>query len=217
MNAFFAKFAFLIFGICLLINVEAQVITAGPDSTLVKTPLTLNEKPILDSSALILKRWSKPGKAALYSAIIPGGGQFYNKSYWKIPLVYAMAGGVGYFLVTNHKQFIHLRQAVRVRTDGIKDNENDRYAERFGSLNLDPNSIDNLKRNRDNFRRYRDYNILFSILAYGINITEAYVYAHLKDFDISDELSLQIQPGLLPTALATKYTPGLSLSFNLKK
>jgi hypothetical protein len=76
--------------------------------------------------------------------------------------------------------------------------------------------ITSLKRGRDTYRRWRDYNVLYCILGYGLNITEAYVHAHLKGFDVSEELTLQLHPNVIQTDTYS-FTPAFSLSINLKK
>jgi hypothetical protein len=184
-----------------------QVITQGADSTLVRTdagPVAPKEKGL-----------SRPGKAALMSAIVPGLGQAYNKSYWKIPIIYATGGVLGYFLKTNHEQYISFRQAISLRVDGDTSNDTDEYTDEIGTRSL-VDQVAILKRNRDAYRRWRDYTVLYSIVAYGLNITEAYVHAHLKGFDISEELTLKMQPDLIQTNTYS-FTPAFSLSINLKK
>jgi len=185
----------------------AQVITAGPDSTLIRTatdPLPPEQKGL-----------STPGKAALYSAILPGLGQIYNKSYWKVPLIYAAAAGLGYSIASNHQNYLKYRQAVVVRRDTISSNDIDEFTPRLANL-TNTQALNNLSRARDQSRRWRDYSILYSILAYGLNITEAYVHAHLKGFDVGDDLSLQVSPTFLQVA-QNNYSPAFSLTINLKK
>jgi len=185
----------------------AQVITAGPDSTLIRTatdPLPPEQKGL-----------STPGKAALYSAILPGLGQVYNKSYWKVPLIYAAAAGLGYSIAFNHSNYLKFRQAVVVRRDTISTNNVDEYTPRLVNF-TNVQAINSLSRARDANRRRRDYSILYSILAYGLNITEAYVHAHLKGFDVGDDLSLQVSPTFLQVA-QNNYSPAFSLTINLKK
>jgi hypothetical protein len=185
----------------------SQVVTSGPDSTLVRTdaePLPPKEKGL-----------SKPGKAALMSAIVPGLGQAYNKSYWKIPIIYATGGVLAYYLKENHQTYLEYRQGVLLRNDGDPSNDQDQFTARIGDRPLDQ-QLSVLKRGRDTYRRWRDYTVLYCIVAYGLNITEAYVHAHLKDFDVSEELALQLRPNVIQTNTYS-FTPAFSLSINLKK
>jgi len=189
------------------INAFAQVITTGPDSALVRT----NTDPLPPEQ----KKLSTPGKAALYSAILPGLGQIYNKSYWKVPIIYAVAAGLGYSIASNHSNYLKYRQAVVVRSDTISTNNVDEFTPRLVNF-TNEQAINSLTRARDQSRRWRDYSILYSFLAYGLNVTEAYVHAHLKGFDISEDLTMQVQPTLLQVT-HNIYSPAFSLTINLKK
>lgn len=130
-----------------------------------------------------------PRKAALYSAVFPGLGQAYNREYWKMPLVYAAIGTCTYFFIDNMKTYKLFRDAYRLRMDGNPDtNDTGETA---------PYDTESLKLNRDQFRQYVDYSVLFFILAYGLNIVDATVFAHLKNFDMSDDLSMKVTPTLI--------------------
>jgi hypothetical protein len=157
------------------------------------------------------KGWSKPGKAALMSALLPGLGQAYNGSYWKIPIIYVGGLGMGYAIYLNHHKYLIFRQAYTFRTDN-----DDSTVDRFVTGPVRYGQATTLKRGRDQYRRWRDLSMLYSLLAYGMNITEAYVHAHLKGFDISDELTLQVQPSFIATS-ATAITPAFTLRLNLRK
>ena len=185
-----------------------QTISAGPDSTVVPSREDTTKVGFLNG----LKNLDKPGRAALYSAIIPGGGQIYNKSYWKAPIVLAGAATIGYFIAKWHKQYLIFRSSYAALTDG-NPNTVDRFVERW------PDEVTrarNISLNEQQFRRYRDLNIFYAAVLYGLNITEAYVHAHLKDFDVSDELTLRVQPAIIPGP-AFRYAPGVSVQFNLNK
>ena len=204
---FKAILAFLLLSGFAVTDALSQVITTGPDSTLVRTdtdPLPTEQKGL-----------STPGKAALYSAILPGLGQIYNKSYWKVPIIYAVAVGLGYYISYNHSNYLKYRQAVVVRRDTISTNNIDEFTPRLVNF-TNAQAINSLSRARDQSRRQRDYSILYSFLAYGLNVAEAYVHAHLKGFDISEDLTMQVQPTLLQVA-HNNYSPAFSLTINLKK
>lgn len=210
------KYCFLLFFLLLtsFSGVMAQVITEGPDSVVVSAPPTPTPKDTIPFYRVDL--WSQPGKAALLSGVLPGLGQAYNKSYWKIPVLYLGGGVLGYFLYTNHKEYLHYRKGVQVRTDGDSTNDVDRYTERLSNPNLtEADKIALLKKGRDRFRRWRDQNILQAIVAYTINVTEAYVYAHLKEFDISDDLSMRVRPDFILTG-QHNFSPAFTLSINFK-
>ena len=211
-----AGFAALLAGILLYLGpapAQGQVITEGPDSVRVVIPDSLQrEKGFF---LFHLKDLDRPEKAALWSAVIPGGGQFYNKAYWKIPIVYAGVGVLGYFLVDNNTKYQSFRKALLLRADNDPSTV-DEYADNpdFPSLNEDygADAERNIKYRRDYWRRNRDLTILLCIGYYGLQIAEAYVHAHLKEFDVSDDLSLRVQPGLVPVATNYAVAPALTLT-----
>lgn len=190
--------------------VLAQTVPATPDSAAVTaSPAPPPPATNPDADRLVKtekdKGLSKPGRAALYSAVIPGAGQFYNQQYWKVPLIYAVGGALGYFIIDNNKEY----QAYRHSYQAVSN----------PSLGLTPSrsgSATTLLNNRDFYRRNRDLTIILSVLAYGLNIMEANVAAHLREFDISDDLSLNWQPGLQVSPLHSRPTPGLTLNLRFK-
>lgn len=131
-----------------------------------------------------------PSKAALRSALIPGWGQAYNREYWKIPIVYGILGTSAGFFVYNHVWYKRTRNAYRIRVN------NDTAS--FGSIHptIRPLSPASLVIYRNAFRRDRDYATLYFILLWGLNVVDATVFAHLKEFDVSEDLSLRIHPHL---------------------
>jgi hypothetical protein len=148
-----------------------------------------------------------PRKATFRSAVIPGWGQIYNKKYWKLPLVYGGLGITAGVYFYNVKTYRLLRLAYIYKSD--KDSTNDDLVDpRFS--NISANGIRSL---RNSFRQNVDYSVLFFILFWGLNVVDATVDAHLKAFDVNDELSLQLQPGYSPLA----NTTGISLVLNIGK
>lgn len=130
----------------------------------------------------------RPGRAALYSLILPGAGQAYNKKYWQVPIVWAGVGTAGAFMVGNGRQYRGFRDAYRERL--IADLEDrdpmDDYVGKFSTP-----SLLNL---RDQSNRYRQMSIFIFALAWIANSAQAFVGAHLKEFDVSDDLSLEFVP-----------------------
>jgi hypothetical protein len=213
------KFGFraLLLGIVIYFTpapVIGQVITEGPDSVLVSVPDTAQQKTGFFLSNL--RELDRPAKAALWSAVIPGAGQFYNKAYWKIPLVYATGAVLGYFLIDNNNKYQSYRVALIQRTDGNPATV-DEYADHpdFPSLGVSfgADAERNIRYRRDYYRRNRDLTILLSIGAHGLQIAEAYVHAHLKDFDVSNNLAMRVQPNLVPVAtMPGSPVPGLTFT-----
>jgi hypothetical protein len=147
-----------------------------------------------------------PRKATLRSALVPGWGQAYNKEYWKIPLVYAAVGIPAGFFIYNHTWYKRTKRAYEIRVNN----------DTAGFPTIDPKLQDlnaqSLQFYRNQFRRDRDYSILYTLIAWGLNVADATVFAHLKDFDVSDDLSFKIKPGYSPMA----QTKGLSLVLAFK-
>lgn len=162
----------------------------------------------------LLKEKHSPRKATIRSAIIPGWGQAYNKKYWKIPIVYAAIGiPVGTFLY-NKKWYNRTRDAARMISADPIDTANyrQRVNEKLYIFFTDPNnSLPSLLNYRNEFRRNMDYSILFVLLTWGLNVIDATVDGHLKDFDVSDNLSMQIRP----TILSGNSTAGISFVFTI--
>jgi hypothetical protein len=145
-----------------------------------------------------------PRKATIYSAVLPGLGQVYNKKYWKVPLIYIGFGAIGYFINWNNENY----QLFRIGYDHLTDQnpETQDYlkieAVRRNNYNLDnPTEFNNLKtalsRQQDYYRRNRDLLIISFVGFYGLNIIDASVDAHLFDFDISDDLTLKWEPSMM--------------------
>ena len=126
-----------------------------------------------------------PKKAAILSAILPGAGQAYNKKWWKIPIVYASIGTSGYFVVSNQKEYKKYKKAYI-----------DKLNNPTGSGEFSGYTAESLYKKQDQLRNWRDISIIVTSAFYVLNIVDATVDAHFFHFDISDNLSLEIQPGL---------------------
>jgi hypothetical protein len=142
-----------------------------------------------------------PKKATIYSAILPGLGQAYNKKYWKIPLIYAGFGTIGYFIGWNNGFYSTYKQAYSDFTDDdpATDSYLDLDATQYYDLENPTDSLNfktGLSKQSDYYRRNRDLLIISMIGFYGLNIIDASVDAHLFDFDISEDLTLNWQPAV---------------------
>ena len=173
--------------------------------TLGKVTFSKNAVGNKDSS---VKKYD-PGVAIRRSAMLPGWGQFTNKKYWKIPLVYAGIGIPAYLFTRNLKQYKDAKKAFVLATDGDPSNDG-QIKEPYFSVRSQP---DRIRVFRNSVRQNVDYSVLFFIIFWGLNVADAAVDANLKTFDVSDELSLQLKPGFSPLA----NTNGLSLVLNIGK
>ncbi len=155
-----------------------------------------------------------PSKAAFYSAVLPGLGQVYNGRYWKVPIVYAALGTGVYAYTYNDDLYDRFRSAFKRRRAGFTDDE-------FYDLNnsgIVPGSPDlsdqALQDAQERYQRDRDLALLITIGLYALNIIDANVDAHLKQFNVDDDLSLDIRPYLEQQPLTAN--PNYGLAFRLK-
>lgn len=148
---------------------------------------SLKNKTTIDStqSKRAVKKaiYSNARKATIMSACLPGLGQIYNRKYWKAPIIYAALGGLGYWGVTNQIKYKY-----------YSDNLTALHDDDVNTINETLYSSDQLVTQKRYYRKYRDYAIIAGALVYLINIIDANVDAHLKTFDVSDDLSLQVNP-----------------------
>lgn len=154
-----------------------------------------------DSS--IEKRFN-PKVALFRSAVLPGWGQWYNKKYWKIPIIYGALGITAYVFFYNLNTYKLLRQAVIYRNEGY----DSLVAPELQDL---PTSY--LILNRDSFRQNIDYSVLVFLGFWVLNIVDADVDANLKAFNVSPDIGMRIHPGF---NFATN-SPGISLVFFFKE
>ena len=138
-----------------------------------------------------------PRKATIYSAVLPGLGQIYNRKYWKVPIVFGGFATLGYFINFNNGEYVKYRQAY---SDIIDDNPNtNSFIKLFTNpRNLEPDRIDqsteSLKKYKDYWRRNRDLLVIGTAVFYAVNIIDASVDAHFFNFDISDDLTINWVP-----------------------
>ena len=153
-----------------------------------------------------------PRTAAFRSAILPGLGQIYNKKYWKLPLVYGALGTCGAIFSYNLKNYKDTRFAYKVKYN-MRVNGTDSSLYSLIKPLLKPIPEENLRYYRNSFRRDIDFSALFFILAWGLNVVDASVDAHLKSFDVGPDLSLRFKAGYSDIA----RTNGISLQLQIGK
>jgi len=194
----------------LLLLIGLQVNCWSQDTTVNKAMLSPTGK--VDSSKASITDTVKhhnPKLATKYSAMLPGLGQAYNKQYWKIPIIYGvLAIPVSTFIYNNdlyNKTKFGYTALIKQKNGDASD-----------VSKIDPTlkglSIGSMQSYRNIFRRDRDYSILWFLIAWGVNVVDATVSGHLKEFDVSNNLSLRIEPTIQPQLRQT----GISLQFNLK-
>ena len=174
----------------------------APDRELDSLTTNLRDQGMILPDSSIAKRRPinplAPSKAAFYSAVLPGLGQIYNKRYWKVPLVYAVLGTGVYAYLYNDDLYDRFRTAFKRRQAGFADDEFwDAFNPDDGIIPSVPDlSTEALEDGQERYQRDRDLSLLVTILMYALNIVDANVDAHLKQFNIDDDLSLDMRPYL---------------------
>lgn len=167
----------------LLLFFSLSLFAQQKDSSITKT--IVEEKVVFpDSIFKFNTKISIPKRAGLYSAILPGLGQIYNKQYWKTGLVAVAAGTVTYFIIDNRKNYQKYQEAYISRIDN-----NPATTDTFYNYSI--NDIDILRRG---FRKYYEYSIISGTLCYLVNILDAFTSSHLKTFDMSKNISMKATP-----------------------
>jgi hypothetical protein len=150
--------------------------------------------------------WKPDPKRAMWLAIVlPGAGQIYNRKYWKLPIFYGGFVGCAYAMRWNNQMYSDYSQAY---IDIMDNDPNTKSYESFLHLGLqiDDSNIEQFKTRfksrKDRFRRWRDLSFFCMLGVYGLSIIDAYVDASLSQFDISDDLTLHVEPGFVGTSKA---------------
>lgn len=141
-----------------------------------------------------------PRTAAIYSAILPGLGQVYNRKYWKVPIVWTAIGIPVYTFIDNRRWYNRARYALAVLGGSRSGTEWEDSLTRVHSQLLpfvtDPQE-GTILNFRNEVRKNMDYSILFTLLFWGLNVVDATVDAHLKGFNVNDNLTMQVKPAIL--------------------
>ena len=153
-----------------------------------------------------------PRLATRRSLILPGWGQAYNREYWKIPLVYGALSIPTITFIYNNNIYKEARFAYDARFKASVDGGQDSSAYKTLDYKYQKADINAIQTLRNAARRDRDYSVLWFLVVWGLNVADATVFGHLKDFDVSNDLSMNVKPNFNNTT----RTPGLSFTFKLK-
>lgn len=212
---------------------QGRVITA--DSLIINADSLINENIAADSIAVINKEnmeklsgdtvsimqmenanaplpdkkvWTpNPTKATWLAVVFPGGGQIYNRKYWKLPIIYGGFAGCAYALNWNNNMYKDYSQAYLDIMD--KDPTTNSYLDllRPGVVideNTDTRYSASLKKQKDYYRRYRDISVFAFIGVYLLSIIDAYVDAELSNFDITPDISMRVEPAVINNSYKNK-------------
>lgn len=161
------------------------------------------------------KKKHSPKTASIMSACLPGLGQIYNGKWWKVPIVYAGLGGLGYLVYNNHYEYRSYLHAYEYRTGDLPEGT---------TLNQHETELANkytdsqLQTYKESYRRDFEFYSILTLAWYGLNIVDACVDGHLYTYDISDDLSFSVDPCLrpvqMPMSMPQYAQVGLSFKFN---
>lgn len=144
----------------------------------------------------------RPGKSLLMSIVVPGAGQIYNKSYLRVPFVWAAVGGVGYLMISNTQQYNCFRDTYIAKIDGnFEYTTLPAYCQRkfIPLTKIEPQMLQDaspevIREKRDQANVYRQWSIVGFTVVWLLNGVDAFVDAHLKEFDIDEDLSIDFGP-----------------------
>ncbi|KAA3637407.1 MAG: hypothetical protein DWQ02_06815 [Bacteroidetes bacterium] len=149
--------------------------------------------------------WPVPKKAILFS-IVPGGGQIYNKRWWKVPVVYGfMAGGV-WAINRNRGFYLRFNEALNLSRQGLP--------HEFTELGL---TTTTLKIRRDLANKYMQQSYLATVVFYLLQGTEAFVDAHLRNFDLDEDLSFKVSPSLEYIPQSNQPVVGMTIAIPISR
>ncbi|MCU0421615.1 MAG: DUF5683 domain-containing protein [Bacteroidia bacterium] len=177
---------------------DSALIQSGSPANVANEPTFVTKKKSTSTTNDTIQKHS-PAKATWLSVMIPGGGQFYNRKYWKVPVIYTAAGAAFYSLLFYQKQYDGFRAAYIERN--ATNTNNDPFYRQFQTVTL--------RSNRDYYRYYRDLSYIGLGAVYILQIVDAAVDAHFQDFKITEDLTMQIRPQV-PIA---SMPPQLHVSF----
>lgn len=154
---------------------DSVSVSPAPESVVIKKPFQPDAK-----------------RAGLYSALLPGLGQIYNRQYWKLPIIYAGVGTAVYFIAKNSNEYNRYRKA---------------YVSRLSNNTKGPDEFEGIlstaaiKQYQDDYKKYLDLTVMLTVVGYAAQIMEAITAAHLKNFDVSQNITLQFRPVIIPNGV----------------
>ena len=179
-----------------------------------KTDLKRDNVVVIDSLIMTKEAINPlaPSKAAFYSTVVPGLGQIYNKQYWKAPIVWGALGGSIYMYSFNNDNYQRFRTAFKRRQAGFTDDEFYDLAGDNEPGQAPDFDVGDLENQQERFQEDRDLWLVACIVIYALNIIDANVTAHLKQFNVDDNLSLDFQPYLDMNPITNNPNYGMALT-----
>ena len=162
------------------------------------------------------KMWvPNPPKATWLALVIPGGGQIYNRKYWKLPIFYGGFAGCAYALTWNSKMYKDYSTAYKDAMNGNMQSSSITDLLPPGYKISETQLKELLRKRKDTYRRYRDLSIFAFIGVYLLSVIDAYVDAELSNFDITPDLSMKVEPAVIDNRInnSSNRSVGLQCSF----
>lgn len=167
----------------------------------------------------LITRIPDPDMAAWIAALFPGLGQAYNRQYWKIPIIYAGAMGLGYAVIWNNQMYVDYRKGY---TDITSGNPEATFYEKLlpSGTTIDSSNRDYytriFKNRMETYQRNRDLSIMGMAVLYILSIIDSYVDSQLRDYDVSPDLSMKVMPTVIPATQDRALDNSLGVSCKLK-
>lgn len=210
---FLARISFLVTFFCLVsfYGFSQSNKDSLNNKTLVTTKDSLQNMVVKDTTNNSNKKKHSARIATKRSAILPGWGQAYNREYWKIPIIYGALSIPTITFFYNNSYYKKTKFAYEARYKQYVNKSDTADIANIDSklLKLD---LYSLQTYRNAFRRDRDYSVFWFLILWGVNVIDATVFGHLKDFDVSSDLSMHVEPSYN----IFNSTPSINVAFNFK-
>ena len=198
-------------------TVKAKLATTSlfKDSNTVELKGNTAKKVIVDTTATAAKPKHDPRKATFRSAVLPGWGQAYNRQYWKVPIVYGALAIPASTYLFNSAYYKRTKFAYEAVYDSMVLGDNSLLSKISSKVKKKDGSVYDLytyQSSRNNYKRDKDYSLLWFLILWGVNVADATVFGHLKDFDVSDDLTMHVNPSYSPITKAS----GVSIAFSFR-
>ena len=198
---------------------DSLQVTDSLQQTVAPAPTTLYVDSIAKAKTPKTPRdWStwrpNPKRALWLALVIPGGGQIYNRKYWKLPLVYGGIMGCIYAISWNNSMYKDYSQAYIDLMDNDPNSQSYNQFLHLGNVINDSNKKqyeDIFKKRRDKYRRWRDLSFFVMLGVYALSVIDAYVDAELSVFDISKDLSMKVEPTIINNGSSKNIIDGSSV------
>lgn len=188
------------------VSVDRDTLYLGRDTLSATLPILPSDDSIKTKKQKMPRDWAtwkpNPKRAMWLALVLPGAGQIYNRKYWKLPIVYGGFVGCIYAMRWNNQMYRDYSQAY---LDIMDDDPNTQSYNQFLHLGSEINSSNEsryqelFRKRKDRYRRWRDMSFFCLVGVYAISVIDAYVDATLSEFDISDDLTMRVEPVVLPS------------------